>query len=191
MRDQEQDRTTDESGDTPEFSIPDCCGPLMERLGAVDTEEATSARWSTCAEIMGKMTAGEGPMKSCPMSAMFKRNSGRRGFGHLVMIPGMMLVLVGAAIILEPQILIWLMAAAAIFAGLMLVAAATFFRKVAAGLARSRQVSNRDQNSVQRRPRDRTLESVSGAVNAQSFLDHDAMRKREVRTRSHSVALTA
>jgi hypothetical protein len=38
------------------------------------------------------------------------------------------------AIILEPQILVWLMAAAAIFAGLMLVAAATFFRKVAAGL---------------------------------------------------------
>jgi Na+-transporting NADH:ubiquinone oxidoreductase subunit NqrD len=84
--------------------------------------------------MMGNMTAGENPMKSCPMSAFLGKISGMRGFGFLALIPGLLFVFVGVAIILEPQILIWLMAAAAIFAGLMLVAAATFFRKVTAGL---------------------------------------------------------
>jgi hypothetical protein len=134
MRDQEQDRTTDESGDTPEFSIPDCCGPLMDRMRGTDTENKGLNGRSICEEMMGRMTAGENPMESCPMSAMFKKTSGKRGFGLLAMLPGLLLVLVGVAIILEPQIVFWLIAATSIVAGLMLLAGASFFRKIAADL---------------------------------------------------------
>lgn len=71
------------------------------------------------------------------MSAMFRRISGKRGFGLLAMISGLSLMLVGVAIIREPQILVWLLAAASIAAGLMLLAAANFLRRFAADLRTS------------------------------------------------------
>ena len=43
-------------------------------------------------------------------------------------------VLGGVAIILEPQILVWLMAGVSILVGIALLAAANFFRKFAADL---------------------------------------------------------
>ena len=46
-------------------------------------------------------------MESCPMSKMFRKTSGKRGFGLLAMVPGLLLVLGGMVIILEPQILVW------------------------------------------------------------------------------------
>ena len=87
--------------------------------------------------MMKNFSKGEHPTASCPMSEMFKKSTGMRGFGLLAMLPGLLLVLGGVAIILEPQILVWLMAAASIVAGLVLVAAANFFRKVAADLRTS------------------------------------------------------
>ena len=84
-----------------------------------------------------KMTEKENPMESCPMSAMFKRTAGSRGFGLLAMIPGLLFVLGGLAIIIEPQILVWLMAAASILVGIGLLAGARFLRKFAAGLQAS------------------------------------------------------
>jgi len=103
-----------------------------------DNEEQVTNGRSVCTEIMNKMSEGEKPMESCPMSAMFKKASGKRGFGLLAMIPGLLLVLGGVAIIFEPQILVWLMAGASILIGIALLAAASFFRKLAAGLETSR-----------------------------------------------------
>jgi len=102
-----------------------------------DSEEQVTDRRSVCAEMMNKMSGGENPMESCPMSAMFKKASGRRGFGLLAMIPGLLFVLGGLAIILQPQILVWLIAAASILVGIGLLAAASFLRKLAAGLQAS------------------------------------------------------
>jgi hypothetical protein len=134
MRDQEQNLNDEETGGKPDFSMPDCCGPMMDRMKSAEGEGQASKGWSVCEGMMKDMTDGESPMESCPMSAMFKKTFGKRGSSLLTFLPGLLLVLVGVAIILEPQILVWLMAAVAIFAGLMLAAAATFFRKVAAGL---------------------------------------------------------
>jgi len=83
--------------------------------------------------MVNRLAEGENPLESCPMSAMFKKTSGKRGFGLLAMIPGLLLVLGGVAIILEPQILVWLMAGASIMVGIALFAAACFFRKIVAG----------------------------------------------------------
>ena len=102
-----------------------------------DNEEQVVNERSVCAEMMNRMTEGENPMESCPMSAMFKKTTGKRGFGLLAMIPGLVLVLGGVVIIFEPQILVWLMAGASIVVGIALVAAAYFFRKLAAGLQTS------------------------------------------------------
>jgi hypothetical protein len=129
MNEQNRNRTKEAAEDTAEFAMPDCCGPMM--MCADDEEQVTNGR-SVCTEMMNKISEGENPMESCPMSAMFKKTSGKRGFGLLAMIPGLLLVFGGVAIILEPQILIWLMAATSVVAGLMLLAAANFFRKLAA-----------------------------------------------------------
>jgi hypothetical protein len=137
MNEQKQNRTKEAAEGATGFAVPDCCGPLMDRMMRSDNEEHVSNGRSICAEMMNKMSEGENPMESCPMSAMFKKTSGIRGFGLLAMIPGLMLVLCGVAIILEPQILVWLMAATAIVAGLMFLAAAHFFRKLAADLRTS------------------------------------------------------
>lgn len=83
--------------------MPDCCGPMMM---CVENEEHVTNGRSVCAEMMNRMNEGENPTDSCPMSAMFNKASGKRGFGLLAMIPGLFLVLVGVAIILEPQIAI-------------------------------------------------------------------------------------
>ena len=134
MDEQNRNRFKEAAEDTAESAMPDCCGPMMDRA---DNEEQVTNGRSVCAEMMNKMNEGENPMDSCPMSAMFNKASGKRGFGLLAMIPGLFLVLVGVAIILEPQILVWLMAGAAILVGIALLAAANFFRKLAADLRTS------------------------------------------------------
>jgi len=134
MNEHNQNRTKEAAECTAEFAMPDCCGPTT--VCADNQEQSTNER-SVCEEMMNKMTEGANPMESCPMSAMFKKASGKRGFGLLAMIPGLLLVLGGVAIILEPQILVWLMAGAAILVGIALLAAATFFRKLAADLRTS------------------------------------------------------
>lgn len=134
MNEQHPNRTKDSAEGTAEFAMPDCCGPMM--MCADDEENVTNGR-SICAEMMDKMTEGENPIESCPMSAMFKKTFGKKGFGLLAMIPGLLLVLGGVAIILEPQILVWLMAGAAILVGIALLTAAYFFRKLAADLRTS------------------------------------------------------
>ena len=133
MSDQEKP-LNDESMNAPKPSMADCCGPLMDRMMGADGEEEASDGQAFCREMMSKMSRAESSMASCPMSAMFKRSAGKRSFGLLAVLPGLLLVLVGVAIILEPQILVWLIAATSIVAGLMLVAAASFFRKIAADL---------------------------------------------------------
>jgi len=135
MNEQMQDPTKEAAKGTPEFVMPDCCGPMME---CADKGERVTNGPSFCAEMMEKMTGEKNPPESCPMSEMFKKTSGKRGFGLLAMIPGLLLVLGGVAIILEPQFLVWLMAAASILVGIALLAVAGFFRKLAAGLETSR-----------------------------------------------------
>ena len=132
MDEQNRNRFKEAAEDTAESAMPDCCGPMMDRA---DNEEQVTNGRSVCADLMNKMTGGGGkkPMESCPMSAMFKKTAGNRGFKLLAMIPGLLFVLGGLAIIFEPQILVWLMAAASILVGIGLLAGASFLRKLAAG----------------------------------------------------------
>ena len=93
---------------------------LREASMCADNEEQVTNGRSVCAELMNKMIKGGKPTDFCPMSAMFRKTSGKRAFGLLTMIPGLLLVLGGVAIILEPQILVWLMAGVSILIGIAL-----------------------------------------------------------------------
>jgi len=73
-------------------------------------------------------------MAMCPMAKMCMRMMEKRPSGVLLMLPGLLLIVVGALIVIEPKILVWLIAAASVFMGVMLLMMAGFLRKMGAQL---------------------------------------------------------
>lgn len=62
-------------------------------------------------------TAGVGNMELCPMASMCKGMAEKPGVALLLIIPGFLLV-VGVLIVIEPRILVWLLAGSLIAIGL-------------------------------------------------------------------------
>lgn len=76
----------------------------------------------------------KGAMVMCPMAKMCMGMMEKGPSGLLLMLPGVLLIVVGALIVIEPKILVWLMAAASVFLGIMLLVMAGFIRKIGAQL---------------------------------------------------------
>lgn len=76
----------------------------------------------------------KGPMVICPMAKMCIGMMGKRPAGLLLMLPGVFLITLSVLIVIEPRILVWLMAAASLLLGVMLLVMATFIRKIGAQL---------------------------------------------------------
>ena len=70
------------------------------------------------------------PMAMCPMASMCKGMAEKPPSLPLLMIPGSVLIVFGILILLEPRILIWLVAAATIAIGVLLLVMATWFRRM-------------------------------------------------------------
>lgn len=68
------------------------------------------------------------PTENCPMAKMCKEMGDKRKFGLLVFLPGVLLVLAGVSILLEPKALVWLSAGASILFGIFLLMFANFVR---------------------------------------------------------------
>lgn len=64
------------------------------------------------------------------MSEALQRASRTRGLGLLAMIPGLLFLLAGVAIIFEPQVLVWLVATLSIAVGVALTAAVSVVWKI-------------------------------------------------------------
>jgi uncharacterized membrane protein HdeD (DUF308 family) len=71
-----------------------------------------------------------GAMAMCPMAKMCMGMTEKRPSGLLLMLPGVLLIVVGVLIVIEPRILVWLMATASVLLGIMLLMMASFIRKV-------------------------------------------------------------
>lgn len=71
-------------------------------------------------------------MEMCPMASMCKGMADRPGVGVLLLIPGLLLVLGGVLIFIEPRVLVWLMGSASILIGLVMLFFAIFMRKMSA-----------------------------------------------------------
>jgi len=80
------------------------------------------------------MTAGtrrpEGPMAMCPMAKMCAGMTQRRFSGVVTMLPGILLIVFGVLIVIEPGILVWLVAAASVLLGIMLLVMGSFIRSI-------------------------------------------------------------
>ena len=68
----------------------------------------------------------------CPMASMCKGMADKSRPGFLLMIPGIVLVLAGVLILVEPRILVWLMAGTSIVLGLVALVLANRIRRLAA-----------------------------------------------------------
>ncbi len=99
------------------------------------TQQATAQNAEpmvTCGRMMAGMKAGESPMSMCPMAAMLKDSAEKPASGFLLMVPGLLLIAVGVLIVFEPMILVWLVAAASVLFGIMLLIMARFLRRFGA-----------------------------------------------------------
>ena len=71
----------------------------------------------------------QGPTAMCSMAAcagMMKK----RPTGYSAMVAGILLIIVGALIFVEPRILVWLAGAALVFIGVMLLMMTRFIRRL-------------------------------------------------------------
>jgi hypothetical protein len=75
---------------------------------------------------------GMGTTDMCLMARMCKAMAERPGFAFLLLIPGLLLILGGALIFIEPRVLVRFMASASIFIGIMMLFFAIFIRKMSA-----------------------------------------------------------
>ena len=77
-------------------------------------------------------TPGPSPMAMCPMAKMCEGMMKKPPTGYLAMVAGILLIIVGALIFIEPRILVWLAGAALVFIGVMLLMMARFIRRLGA-----------------------------------------------------------
>jgi len=74
-------------------------------------------------------TPPPGPMAMCPMAKMCEGMMKKSPSGLAAMVAGIMLIVVGALIFVEPRILVWLAAAALVLVGIMLLVMAKLIRR--------------------------------------------------------------
>ena len=76
----------------------------------------------------GKM-ADSTPIPTCPMAGMCKGMMEKRGSGLMLLIPGLVFILLGVLVLIEPRILLWLVALALIAAGGGMLMLSRFMRR--------------------------------------------------------------
>ena len=74
--------------------------------------------------------SSENIMGMCPMGRMCTGMMRKKSSGWFLMLPGILLIVVGVLIVVEPRILVWSIAAAAILFGIMMLMMAGFIRKM-------------------------------------------------------------
>lgn len=69
-------------------------------------------------------------MQMCPMAETCKGMMEKSGSGFWMIIPGLVFIALGVAIILYPQVLVWLVAIALIVMGLAMLLMVNFMRNI-------------------------------------------------------------
>ena len=77
---------------------------------------------------------GDDIIRHCPMAKRFDEIIGKSQLGLYLMIFGIMLVVLGVSIVVQPKILIWLAAAVATIMGLALLVAAYYINRMKSSL---------------------------------------------------------
>ena len=70
------------------------------------------------------------PMNMCPMAETCKGMMEKPRFGFMLTVPGIVFVILGVAVLIEPKIIVWLVAIALIIMGIAMLMMARFMRRV-------------------------------------------------------------
>ena len=70
------------------------------------------------------------PLPTCPMAETCKGMMEKPFSGVALLVPGLVLIALGILVVIEPRILAWVMAAAFILLGVIMVMMASFIRKI-------------------------------------------------------------
>lgn len=84
----------------------------------------------TASPQTSETTPRQSAMAMCPMGRMCVKMMEKRPSGLLLVLPGILFVFFGALIVIEPRVLVWLIAAASVFIGVMLLLFARFIRRL-------------------------------------------------------------
>ena len=76
------------------------------------------------------------PMPMCPMGEMCKGMMAKPFSGLVLIVPGLIIIAVGELIVIEPRVLVWLVAALAIIMGLIMLSMAAFIRRIGSRMMR-------------------------------------------------------
>ena len=71
-------------------------------------------------------------MTTCPMGRMCVGMMKKQHSGWFLMLPGILLIILGVLIVVEPRILVWFIAAATVLFGAMMLIMASFIHKMVA-----------------------------------------------------------
>ena len=70
------------------------------------------------------------PMPTCPMAETCKGMMDKPRLGLLMIAPGLLFIILGVAIIMYPQVLVWLVAIALIVMGVAMLMMVNFMRNI-------------------------------------------------------------
>lgn len=71
-----------------------------------------------------------GSMEMCPMSSMCKGLMRKRHSRLVLLLPGLVLILLGVIILIEPKVLVWLIAAIVIVLGILFLMMGNFIHRM-------------------------------------------------------------
>lgn len=70
------------------------------------------------------------PMPTCPMAETCKGMMEQRMSGLMLTLPGIAFILMGVAVLVEPRLLVWLVAIALLMVGIAMLTMAKFIRTI-------------------------------------------------------------
>ncbi len=79
---------------------------------------------------MEKTMAETTPMTMCPMAETCKGMMAKPMSGMMFIVPGILFIILGVAVVIEPRILVWLVAFALIVMGIGILMMASFMRRI-------------------------------------------------------------
>ena len=93
-----------------------------------NTKESQTTSHKSCC---GKTDGSSGESFNCPMAGKFHEAMESPGFTYGLLIPGILLILIGILILVNPEVLVWLVAGVSILFGLVLLIGALLLKKLA------------------------------------------------------------
>ncbi len=94
--------------------------------------EPTVDPMAPCMQVMEGREMSGSAAGQCPMASVMKDAGEKPTTGFLIMLPGLLFVALGVLILIQPKVLVWMMAGTSIIIGIVLIMLGNFVRSIGA-----------------------------------------------------------